>query len=359
MLQRHKILLSIASILGLVSLLSAPIVYAGTLTAVTDTMSRQKTSTKSSHVIKFTTPTVLDVTSSGSTIVIAFPSGFDNTSGAIGDVTMTDGPTTGAENTETLAASPSATAWGAVWTDGACGSGLKCTLTLTNPTDGVGAHDIIATEKVIITISNTHMTNPSSAGSKTITITTTSDSASFAVPIVATTDDAEVVTATVAPSITFSNDDNAIGFGTLSTSAATYANAGATGSGSDTTAHTMVITTNAPSGYSLTYNGATLTLTGSSPTISVATITSDADGTPGSEQFAISGALTGTGSMDSAYNNATPNWKFIASTATTLASYSAPTASDSIAMHYLANIAGTTEAGAYSTTINYEATGNF
>jgi hypothetical protein len=93
-------------------------------------------------------------------------------------------------------------------------------------------------------------------------------------------------------------------------------------------------------------------------TIGAATITADADGTPGTEQFALSAAVTGTGTVASGYDHANPDWKFVASTTSTLTSATAA-ASDTINIRYLANIAGTTPAGSYATTLTYIATGNF
>jgi mucin-22 len=333
-----------------------PLARAASLTALSDTMSNQNLSTLSSHTIRFTTPT--GASDNTDTIIITFPSDFNFSSKAISSVTFTHGASTGAENTETLAASPSGTAWGAVF------SGTQNRIfTLTAPTDGVGAASLAANDKVIITYDSTNSTNASTEGSKTITITGTfGDTGSIAVAIAGgTADDSTVdVTATVDPTITFTNDDAAIGFGTLTTSNAVYATADATGSGSDTTAHTMAIATNAPSGYTLTYNGPTLTSGSNTITPITAGITDDANGTPGTEQFAIGGAMTGTGSMASGYDNGgTADWRFVAGATTTLASHTAPVSNDSIAMHYLGNIAATTEAGAYSTTITYIATGNF
>lgn len=158
-------------------------------------------------------------------------------------------------------------------------------------------------------------------------------------------------------SITFTNDDATIGFGTLTTANARYANGAGTGSGTDVVAHTLGITTTATSGYSLTYTGPTLT--SGANTIPAATFTSDANGTPGTAQFAISGAVTGTGSMATGYNNATPDWKYVAGTTTTLATSSGAAASASIGMHYIANISAATTAGTYTNTITYIVTGNF
>lgn len=162
---------------------------------------------------------------------------------------------------------------------------------------------------------------------------------------------------TIQPTLTFSNDDATIGFGTLSAGGVRYANAGATGSGTRVTAHTMLITTNAPGGYTLSYRGPTLS--SGANTIPGADINGDADGTPGTAQFAIAGTETGGGAMSTDYNAATPNWDFIANTTTTLATAGAPTTSSSIAMEYLANITTLQASGQYSTDIAYVVTGNF
>jgi hypothetical protein len=125
-----------------------------------------KVSTLSSHTIKFTTPT--GAAESTDTIIITFPADFNFTSKTIGTVTFTHGATTGAENTETLAATPSATAWGAVF------SGTQNRiLTLTAPTDGIGAAAVAASDKVIITYDNTNSTNPTTQNPYTISISGT------------------------------------------------------------------------------------------------------------------------------------------------------------------------------------------
>jgi len=327
----------------------------GLLSAMSDVMSQQKISpgNASSQVITFTVATTMVASQ---TITITWPSDFTFTSAVFGDVTMTYGAT-GLNTTCTIAAVPAAgQQCGAVWST--AGNRL---LTLTMPS-ATWTTPIVTTNKVIITIASTHELNPTTPGSFTIALATSAgDSGSLAVPIIGaggTTDNLEIVTATVAPTITFTNDDSSIGFGTLSSTLQTYANAGGTGVSSDTTAHTLAISTNAPSGYTLTYNGATLTGTPSGTILAIAPPGVAADGTPGQSQFGISGALTGTGTMVAEYDHATPKFAFVAGAATTLASYGSG-ASASIAMHYLANILGTTPAGSYTTTITYIVTGNF
>ncbi|MBI3626507.1 hypothetical protein HY224_00485, partial [Candidatus Uhrbacteria bacterium] len=150
-----KALISTLTLIGFsFSFLSpfVPFAQAAALTALSDTLSSAKISTASSHTIKFTTPT--GTSAASQTIVITFPSDFDFTSKAIASVTFTHGASTGAESTETLAASPSATAWGAVFSGTA-----SRVLTLTTPTDGVGTAALAANDKVILTYSSANSTN--------------------------------------------------------------------------------------------------------------------------------------------------------------------------------------------------------
>jgi hypothetical protein len=163
-----------------------------------------------------------------------------------------------------------------------------------------------------------------------------------------------------APSITFSNDDAAVGFGALSSVSATYANGTGTGSITDVTANTLSISTNAGNGYTLSYFGDTLKK--GSTSISAATIANSTAGTAGQSQFAISGVITGTGTMVSSYDHAhspSPNWNYTANTTTAIASSSAAAASDTVAVHYLANIPSTQASGSYSTNITFVLTGSF
>lgn len=338
----------IASMLGFTS----PAANAAIVTSLKDTMSRLKASTASSHTIYFVTPT--GASDATDTIIITFPSDFNFTSKTISTVTFTHGATTGLENTETLAASATATAWGAVF------SGTQNrVLTLTAPTDGVGAASVAASDKIIITYDSTNSIN-ASAGTYTVTISGTfGDSGSLQIAIIA--DDVVAVTATVDPTLTFTIGDNAIGFGTLSSSAATWANGAASGSASDTSAHNLTIATNAATGYAITYNGATLT--NGSYTIDVASITNDADGTQGSEQFGMGFSTDGSGTVAAAYDHnavaGNRDWAFVASTTTTVISKTTPATTETISAYYLANISTTTEPGSYSTNITYIATGIF
>ncbi len=360
-MKKFNIITSLGLVVMMFAIFVLPLVQVAQAAAITnasDTMSTQKELIASSHTIKFTTPTGAE--QSTDTIIVTFPSTgttpFNFTSKTIGTVTFTHGATTGSETTEVLAATPGVSDWGAVF------SGTQNRiLTLTAPTDGVGVATLAATQKIIITYNSTNSINPSvNASPYTIAISGTfGDTGNISVPIL--TDDQVAVTATVDNSLTFSISDPSIGFGTLVIANARFANGAATGTDGPTSAsaHTLAISTNASSGYNITYNGATLTSGGN--TVAVATITGDEDGVPNSEQFAIGFTTSGNATIVSAYNQVTPNfnYSFVAGTTTQIISETVPTATETISAFYLANVAGTTEAGSYSTTLTYVATANF
>jgi len=230
----------------------------------------------------------------------------------------------------------------------------------------------IATETVTIEVGDhatssgtgsNQITNPSASNDVPVDIAgTQTDSGALALSFIA--DDSVAVSAQVDPTITFSISDVAIGFGDLSSSTGRWANSGATGDDASdpatpTAAHTMAISTNADNGWAITYNGATLT--SGSNTIDVASsIDEDSDGTQNSEEFGISASTSDNATIASGYErDGNADWNFVASTTTTLVSETIPTATETISMSYLANIAGNTEAGDYSTSITYIATAIF
>lgn len=320
---------------------------ASTITTFSDVLSREKASTASNHTITFTTPTGV---AAGATLVLTFNNGTDTGSVAFGDVDLMDD---GVD--VTLAATPLGSTWGLAHTS-------STVLTFTNGSAAVAAGSVVVIKIGTNATGGSNQITNGSAGTTTLVISGNfGDSGTAAMPIIA--EDQVTVTATVAPTMTFSINDTSIGFGTLSSVGPRYATSDGTsagGSGSDSVANTLAISTNGANGYSLSYLGANLTSgantipTGNGTT----TITGDADGNVGTAEWAIGGVLTGSGSMASGYQNASSNWKFAPNATTPLASHTTAT-SDSIAMHYLANISGSTPSGSYSTTITYIATGNF
>lgn len=332
--------------------LGAQVTMAASLTALSDTLGRAKKSTLSSHVIKFTTPS--GATGNSQTIILTFPSDYNFTSKTIGTVTLTHGTTTGAELTETLAASADATNWGAAFS----GTNNRV-FTLTTPTDGSGVSGsrMEAGHKVILTFDSTNSTNPSSAANYAMGITGSfGDTGTTTVAIL---DDEQVaLTAEVTQSITFTLSGNSAYFGPLSASAAKYASSTNTsGDTSEVQAHNIVVGTNAANGYNLTVGGQTLIHTGSS-TLSISAIGgSNTASSIGTEQFGLRATATGgSGTVSSPY--AASGFAFTAGT-TTLATAVAATANTTYSVRYIANIASNTEAGNYATALTYVATGNF
>ena len=331
--------------------------HAASLTALSDTQSRVKKSpAASNHTILFTSTSAM----SGGTIVVTFPSDYDTTGVVFGDIDLSYGAN-GTENDQTLAGSAAAATWGAAFG----GTGNR-TLTLTYPTSGGTA--ITAGWKVIIEIgtnattggTGTHqMVNPTTAGTYVVSIATSADTGQLATAIV--DDDQVVVSTTIDPYLTFTLSQN-----TVSLTRSGGGNPDSTHTGfNNGSANTLAAATNATSGYTITYYGDTLTSGGNSIDAMAAKTTSST----GTEQFGINlkdnatpntGAdpSGGSGTAKSDYNTA-DQFRYIVNTTTDLASASAATASTTYTVSYITNVAATTEAGNYSTTITYICTGNF
>lgn len=352
-MKKFNTIANIGLIIAMVAVLILPfaqIAQAAAITSASDTMSSSKAVTLSSHKIKFTTPT--GAGDSTDTIIITFPSTgttpFNFTSKTISTVTFTHGASTGLESAETLAASPSATAWGAVF------SGTQNRiLTLTAPTDGVGAAVVAASDKIILTYDSTNSTNPSANASPyAINISGTfGDTGDINVAII--TDDQVAVSSTVAQSMSFSLSANTLALGTLSTSAVV--------SGS----HTVTVATNAASGMVLTYAGTTLTAGANT----ITAMSSAAASSIGTEQFGINAKDNATPNVGLECSGTAPiavaatgyatvdNFKFV--TGETIISSAAGINSTTCTISYIANISGATEAGSYTTTLTYTATATF
>lgn len=346
----HRLLSAalVLTIVGSLSLVAPHTADAASISAQSDTMSSVKISALSSHAIRFTSPSGAD--GAGETIVITFPADFNFTSKTIGTVTFTHGATTGAETTETLAASADGTNWGAAF------SGTQNrVLTLTAPTDGTGAGAFSASQKAIITYDSTNSINATSAAAYTIAITGTfGDTGNILVTLL--TDDQVAITATVAQSLSFSISDNTIEFGTL-TSADDFFADDLGGNATEVEAHTLAVGTNAASGYTTTVKGATLTS-------GAATITaiggSNTASSAGTEQFGLRMTATGgAGVVTAPYAAAGFAYAADANTTSQVASSSTSSATTTYSVRYLANISAATEAGAYTAALTYVTTANY
>lgn len=341
-------------------------VYAAALTDKSDTLSNLSNSSGgdelSDHAIQFVTPTGV---ASTQTIVITLPSDFDGSNDPQGALDFNDVDLfedTGADGVcdgtpETLVASgASSSQWNAVF------SGTENrVLTLTS---GGASATIAAGSEVCIMIgenatggsSNSQYINPTTSGSKTITLSVGSgaDTGDVVVNIL---DDSQVsVSAVVDESLTFTISDNSIGFGTLSASDDFFASGDGNGSATEVEAHTLVVGTNAANGYTMTVNGSTLTSGGN--TID-AIGSSNTASSAGTEQFGLRIDETGgIGAVSAPYADT----GFALDTAAfpdEIASASGASANTTYSVRYLANITSSTEAGSYTATLTYIATANF
>lgn len=313
--------------------LSVP-VYAASLMTLSDTMSRLAVSVDSNHVIQFTTPSGVEA---GQNFTITFPSDFSTTSVDYTDIDVAD------DGTQlTLAGTPSGTTWGAAFS----GTGNR-TLTVTSGTGTIAGTSVITvTIGTNATGGDQAINNPTTAGTKLITIgvdnvgTANDDSGSLAIAIAdGAYNDQFTVSANVDPSITFTLNDNLVNLGTLSVGAVN----------TDTTNFT--VNTNATSGYNVT-----ATEDGNLRT-ATADINDVADGTvtAGSEEYGMSTSKSGQTFAQTSGNAATA----IDGTAKQCASAAGPVSSDATTLTLHASVAGTTPAGAYTHTITLVATANF
>jgi hypothetical protein len=160
----------------------------------------------------------------------------------------------------------------------------------------------------------------------------------------------------LANTLTFSVSDSTVGFGDVLPAASRFATGDTLGSATEAVAHTLSATTDAASGYSISASGPTLTVGGF--TISAIGATPAAPNA-GTEQFGLRlTASGGSGAVASPYN--TSNYAYDAISSDTIATLGTGDGVQTIySAYYLASIAALTEAGNYSTVIQYTITANF
>jgi hypothetical protein len=337
-------------VLAIILLVEPKTASASGITAISDTMSRLQVSQNSSHQIKFTTQSAIQTT--GDTITITFPSDFNFTSKNINTLTMTTGPSTGLENSQTIQAGAGTSIWGAVFS----GTQNKI-LTLTSPTNGASAtHPVNAGDKIIITYDSTNSVNGSSNTTYNVSIAvagSATESGSLAVNLL--TSDQISVTANVDPTITFSLDHTSTDFGTISATSVKTASPNIT----------LQTSTNATSGYTISiqdqgsgsnpglYNSISSYLLGSA----------DASYNSTADLSSVAGygiqATSATATLAARYNQTSNTVGGLARTAQTLASYNSVADSQQVTITSKAKVTGSSPAGSYADTITVIATANF
>jgi hypothetical protein len=324
MIKKHKNLLNkLGALLMTVALIvvTTP-VNAASLTSISDTLTRQKAATASSHTIKFTTSAGI---ASGNTVTFVFPGSSFTMAASLTGVTIADNA--GADNAVTSAS------WSAP------------TLTITASASSI----VVAGHAATIKIPSNQITNPA-AGTYIVSIGGTfSDTGKMAIVIV--TDDQVSLSATVDPSMTFSLSTNSSAFGTLSGASVATASPNIT----------LTVATNATSGYTITVSdqgsgtAPGLYNSGSSYNISSTTTTLAA----GAEGYGIQ-ASSASATVASPYNTSGNGVGALSRTPQNLASFNSNTTADhTVTVAHLAAISGSTKSGSYADTITYIATGNF
>ncbi len=345
-------------VIGSISFSRIEVVFAAALSSLSDTQSSIKVSAVSDHTIQFVTPTGL---TAGQNISITFPAGWNL--GGLGATstdfaTSTSASCSGFGNALLRNGAASGLTWGVATT--------TQSITITSGTAVIPANRCIqisfGSNAIFQASGTSQITNPSTATSSVILIGGSfADTGSITTNII--TDDTVSVSATVAQSFSFTISTSTIFFGALGSGAAKFASStNSNGDSIETVAHSLLVSTNAPAGYTITIKGQTLTsLQNASNTIDAIGV-SVASSTPGSEQFGIRASASGGSgyTIDPTFAAASSyGYDATATTSATFATGSGATNTTTYALRYVANIAPLTEAGTYVANVVYVATANF
>lgn len=347
----------IASVVFSASFAQLQLAFAAALTTLSDTQSSLKVSTLSDHTIQFVTPSGI---SAGQGISITFPSGYATGTFSVNNfdlATSTSATCSGFVDAQLVSGAASGLNWGV--------SQATATVYILSGTATIPANRCvqirIGSNAIFQASGTAQITNPSSANTYAISLISNSDTGSITENIV--TDDTVSMTGLVNQSLTFTISTSTIYFGTLSASGPKYASSTNTaGDSAETIAHTLVISTNAPSGYSLSVRGQTLTSQQNASNTITAIGASVASSTLGTEQFGIRATESGgTGTaVSSPYNMPTSyGYAGTATSSSVLAVGTGSTLTSTYSIRYVANIAAITEAGTYAANLVYVATANF
>jgi hypothetical protein len=340
-----------------VSIAKIQVVFAASLSSLSDVQSSLKISTVSDHTIQFVTPTGI---AAGQAISITFPTGYATGTYSINnfDFATSTSATCSGFTDALVAASPVGLTWGI--------SVATSTVYVTSGTAVVPANRCVQLRigsNAISQASGTSViTNPSSANTYTITIAGSfGDNGSITQNII--TNDTVTISATVQQAITFTISTTTIYFGNLSTGDDKFASStNSAGDSSETIAHSLTVATNAASGYTLSIRGQTLTSQQNASNTISGIGSTVASSTLSSEQFGIRATSTGgTGAtIDATYSALTSyGYDATATTSAVFATGSGATNTTTFGLRYVANISGTTEAGTYVANLVYVATANF
>lgn len=364
-MKKIQAITSLGVLLALLAILVGPplqVVQAAAVTSHKDTLSRLKASVASNHEWQFVSPTGVNATTD--TIIYEFDvagTAFNLTGVVLGDIDLL-------EDTDASPGNCAGTLTQEVLVSADTAATNEWLVTISTVTDTITVGPAAANDTGAITAANAciilrvgtnatggvnQITNAAAATYQMGITGAFGDTGETAVTIIA--DDQVAATATVDETISFAISNASIAFGTLTTANARWANT-TTGSATEVTAHTITASTNATNGYVVTVDGSTLTSGANTVTAIGATAAASA---PGTEQYGIKAtAAGGTGTVTAPY--ATANYALdTAAFPDQFASAAGASVTTTYTLTYIANIAATTEAGSYTSTLTYTATATF
>ncbi len=333
-------------------------VYAAALSNLSDTQSSLKAEALSDHTIQFVTPTGI---AAGQAISITLPSGYATGTFAIANfdlATSTSASCSGFTDALLQSGVASGLTWGVTV--------ATSTIYITSGTAVIPANRCIQIEIGGNATSGgagtSTLVNPITPGAYVINIGGTFGDTGYVTEYIVP-DDAVLMSGTVNQSLTFTVSTSTIYFGVLGAGGAKFASSTNTaGDTIETIAHTLAVGTNAPSGFTLSVRGQTLTSQqNSNNTIDFIGAVA-ASSTVGVEQFGFRATESGGVGVTLFAPFSSPTsygYNATASSSATLAVGSGSTPTSTFSLRYVTNIGAVTEAGTYTASLVYVATANF
>ena len=321
---------------------------AASLTNTSDLVSRSAISQRSSHQIKLTSPSGV---SSGGTIVVTFPSGFNASFLLYTDAVITYGPTTGLENNVSIGSSPSGATWG-----------FNVTATVVTFTSGTGT--IPSGSKVIISLSNSASRgpmNPATPGNYVVHLSLGSDTGFLGLNIL--NNDQVSINANVDPTLSFSISNTVLNFGSFVGIAVRYADT-STGSATLPTngqPTTLTTSTNGANGVLLSIydqgNGTSGGLWSGSPVSELIPAAGANLVTAGSKKYGVFGKNSSGLTIDPGFTSSGAT--AISTSLQNFATSSGPVINATVDLALVAAVDTTTKAGIYSDSLTIICTGRY
>ncbi len=333
-------------------------VFSLALNTLSDTQSTLKAGQLSDHTVQFVTPTGI---SAGQAISITLPTGYATGTFAIANfdlATSTSVSCSGFSDALLQSGAASGLSWGVTV--------ATSTIYITSGTAVIPANRCIQIEVGGNATSGgtgtSTLVNSASPGAYQITFESGAGDTGYVTEYIVP-DDAVLLSGTVNQSLTFTVSTSTIYFGILGAGTAKFASSTNTaGDTLETVAHTLAVGTNAPSGFTLSVRGQTLT-SQQNPVSTIDYIGAvAASSVPGTEQFGFRATESGgVGvTLNPTFSSLTSyGYNATASTSAILATGNGSTPTSTFSLRYVTNIGAVTEAGTYTASLIYIATANF